>query len=112
MTVETDPKKSQMVVKGEFDPATLVSFLYRRAGKHVEILKQEKADDGTKKAENKQGKGEAVEKKKKGEGGEDKNKNKKGRGEELFFYPPQIVMEQAYPPQIFSDENVHACSVM
>ncbi|KAM5571621.1 heavy metal-associated isoprenylated plant protein 7-like [Rosa sericea] len=31
---------------------------------------------------------------------------------EYNYYPPRYPMEYAYPPQIFSDENPNACSVM
>ena len=32
---------------------------------------------------------------------------------EFYYYPPRYAMEMyAYPPQIFSDENPNACSIM
>lgn len=31
---------------------------------------------------------------------------------EFYQYPPRYYMDQAYPPQIFSDENPNACSIM
>lgn len=93
------------------------------------------AKEETKKAEA-EGGGEK-EKKVEGGGGESDNKEKKeGEGEakaaeaaeeaateetkvvemkrnEYQYYPPRYVMEMyAYPPQIFSDENPNACTVM
>ncbi|XP_057975478.1 heavy metal-associated isoprenylated plant protein 8-like [Malania oleifera] len=99
-SVGVDQKKSQMVVKGTFDPLKLVNFLYRRTGKHVEIVKQEKVDGQLR------DKGAS-------ENREIREKNEGGKGELLFYYyPPPVVVEKAYPPLIFNDEDANSCSIM
>ena len=129
-------------MKEVFDPPKLVEYGYNRTGKHTVIVKQEpekkkKAKDANK--EEKKGE-EGGDKEKKVDGGED-NKDKKeevdstkanataaealeGETEETkvavelkkneyYYYPPRYATEfSAYPPQIFSDENPNACSVM
>lgn len=134
-TAEPDLKSSQVTVKGVFDPPKLVEYVYKRTGKHAVIVKQE----AEKKPEEEKGKESKAEKKEEGsdkekKGGEqEENKeNKENEGEakteappteetkvvelkknEYFHYPPRYAMElYAYPPQIFSDENPNACSVM
>ncbi|XP_057948376.1 heavy metal-associated isoprenylated plant protein 8-like [Malania oleifera] len=110
LSVEVDPKKSLMTVKGTFDPPKLVHFIHKRGGKHVEIIKQEKVDGKDKDKgdgkDNDKGDGKSGEKK------NEEGENKKGRGEPLFYYyPPQIVMEKTYPPLFFNDEDVNSCSI-
>jgi len=143
-----DLKNSQVTVKGTFDPAKLVEYVYKRTGKHAVIVKQdpspetkedEKGKDGK---EEKKGEGDGEEGKGKGEekGGEEGKADKpEGTGDgrkeadadagaappgeeaakvelkrnEYYYYPPSYAMEMyAYPPQIFSDENPNACSIM
>ena len=144
-----DLKNSQVTVKGTFDPAKLVEYVYKRTGKHAIIVKQdpspetkddEKGKDG--KEENK-GEGGGEEGKGKGEAkgreegkgdkpessgddgkeatadvetaptGEEAAKLEMKRNEYYYNYPPRYAMEMyAYPPQIFSDENPNACSIM
>ncbi|XP_058194384.1 heavy metal-associated isoprenylated plant protein 8-like [Rhododendron vialii] len=86
LAVETDMKNSQVIVKGAFDPKKLVDFINRRAGKNAVVVKQ--TPD---KKEDVKGK-----------------KGKKTEGEGDQIYPPGLV----YAPQIFSEENPNACSVM
>ncbi|XP_028765196.1 heavy metal-associated isoprenylated plant protein 7-like [Neltuma alba] len=143
-SAEPDLKKSEVSVKGVFDPAKLVEFVRKRTGKQAVIVKQEAAGKKEKTQE-----GKAEEEKKAGEGGEKEKKEEEGKGEEkkekeekkegegeaaanaeeeavteetkvvemkkseYQYYPPRYVMEMyAYPPQIFSDENPNACSIM
>ncbi|XP_027333039.1 heavy metal-associated isoprenylated plant protein 7 [Abrus precatorius] len=153
-SAEPDLKNSEVSVKGAYDPAMLVQYVYKRTGKQAMIVKQE-AEKKEKVEEAKEGKEEEGEKEKKG-GEEEEKKEKKeeeegggGKGEgkveeeaapgeennkvgevkinEYFYNPPRYGMEvyacpasvvypaayyQQYPPQMFSDENPNACSVM
>ncbi|KAM7468786.1 hypothetical protein LguiB_016348 [Lonicera macranthoides] len=88
-TVEPDTKKSHMTVKGVFEPEKLVEFVNKRAGKHAAIVKTSKMD----------GK----------DGGNNTNEgNNHPKPINRHNYPPEHV----YAPQIFSDENPNACSLM
>ncbi|KAJ4975042.1 hypothetical protein NE237_008216 [Protea cynaroides] len=128
---DPDLKNSLVTVKGVFDPSKLVEYVYKRTGKHAVIVKQEPEK---KEEKGKEEKGAGEEKDKGGDGGE----KKEGEGEtkaaggaeeeetkmemkknefQYYFYPqyyqpPKYAMEYVYPPQIFSDENPNACSVM
>ncbi|KAJ0051966.1 hypothetical protein Pint_01210 [Pistacia integerrima] len=133
---EPDLKASEVSVKGVFDPPKLVEYVYKRTGKHAVIVKQEpekKAEKAPEAKEEKkeEGGGGDGEKEKKS-GGEENKEKKEGDSEEgkageateetkvvelkkneYYYYPPRYAMElYAYPPQIFSDENPNACSVM
>ncbi|XP_042498345.1 heavy metal-associated isoprenylated plant protein 7-like [Macadamia integrifolia] len=139
--VDPDLKSSQVTVKGVFDPPNLVEYVYKRTGKRAVIVKQEpekKEEKDEKKGEEKEkGGGEGGEKKEekkeeeKGEakaaaeevagggggGGEEETKVVELKKNELlyyypYYYTPKYAMEHAYPPQIFSDENPNACSIM
>ncbi|KAG6632817.1 heavy metal-associated isoprenylated plant protein 7-like [Carya illinoinensis] len=144
-SVEPDLKSSEVRVKGVFDPAKLVEYVYKRTGKHAAIVKQEpekekeetKDDDSKeeKKAEedgggDKGNKGDDQEKNKEMKGGDEESNSKPdpeggaAMEEEInevvelqknayYYYPQRYAMEMhAYPPQIFSDENPNACSIM
>ncbi|KAG2675419.1 hypothetical protein I3760_12G003900 [Carya illinoinensis] len=144
-SVEPDLKSSEVRVKGVFDPAKLVEYVYKRTGKHAAIVKQEpekekeetKDDDSKeeKKADedgggDKGNKGDDQEKNKEMKGGDEESNSKPdseggaAMEEEInevvelqknayYYYPQRYAMEMhAYPPQIFSDENPNACSIM
>ncbi|KAK1271314.1 hypothetical protein QJS04_geneDACA012572 [Acorus gramineus] len=78
----------------------------------------EKEKDKEKKGEGEggEGGGEKGENKKEGEeakGGEEETMKTVEVGKnEFYYYHPRYAVEYAYPPQIFSDENPNACSVM
>ncbi|KAF9622291.1 hypothetical protein IFM89_031094, partial [Coptis chinensis] len=130
-TVEADLKSSQVMVKGVFEPPKLVEHVYKRTGKHAMIVHTEPEKKEEEKADMKDEKEEKGESEKK-EGEEAKPadeeaKNQEAEAEaeaeetkvevelkknEFYYYPPKYHMEYAYPPQIFSDENPNACSVM
>ncbi|KAG5046121.1 hypothetical protein JHK82_015505 [Glycine max] len=147
-SAEPDLKNSQVSVKGVYDPAKLVEYVYKRTGKHAVIMKQE--------PEKKEKVEEAKEEEMKSDGEGEENKEKKEKEEakgeeakaeepttptitedtnkvvpevkinEYFYNPPRYGMEvyaypahpahpayfHSYPPQIFSDENPNACTVM
>ncbi|KAK4264535.1 hypothetical protein QN277_025697 [Acacia crassicarpa] len=133
-SVDPDLKKSEVSVKGVFDPAKLVEFVLKRTGKQAVIVKEEAAEKKEKAEEKKSEEGEK-EKEEEGKGEEKKEEEKKGEGDdaakaeeeavmeettvvevkksEYQYYPLRYTMEMyAYPPQIFSDENPNACCVM
>ncbi|XP_016900067.1 heavy metal-associated isoprenylated plant protein 7-like [Cucumis melo] len=139
--VEADLKASQVSVTGVFDPPKLVDYVYKRTGKHAVIVKTD-PEKKQKEAEAKETKEEKAneesgKEKKADDGGENKESNKEAEGgggetksavevtpeetivvelkknEYYQHYPQRYAMEMyAYPPQIFSDENPNACSVM
>ncbi|KAL5979368.1 hypothetical protein ACLOJK_019266 [Asimina triloba] len=139
-SVEPDLKSSQVTAKGVFDPPKLVEYVYERTGKHAVIVKQktEKKKEEEKGGGEEAAKGDetAGEKKEKKEGEEGKNASGEGGGEggaveeveetkvvemkknEFQYwtddagYHSRFTMEHAYAPQVFSDENPNACSVM
>lgn len=132
-SVEPDLKNHTVTVKGTVDPNKLVEYLHRKTRKHVEIVPPKK--DGDKKEGDKKegGKKEGGEKKEGGggdkkDGGENKKggdsekkggDESKGEGEEKKEESkkneapiPRYVIEHVHPPQLFSDENPNACSIM
>ncbi|XP_057423770.1 heavy metal-associated isoprenylated plant protein 7-like isoform X2 [Lotus japonicus] len=149
-SVEPDLKNSQVIVKGVYDPTMLVTYVYKRCGKHAVIVKQEpvkaeeakeekKAEDGEKKEEKKsEGEGKKEEEKSDGKAGEkiedaaatttieetvvaevkkyEYDYNPQSYGMNLYAYPAHdhpTYDHHAYPPpQMFSDENPNACTVM
>lgn len=106
-SVETDLANDQVIVKGVVDPTKLVDYVYKRTRKQASIVKDEEKKEEEKKEEEKK------EEKKDGEEGnaEDDKKSDIKRSE---YWPSKHLLEYAYayPPQIFSDENPNACSVM
>ncbi|XP_039069267.1 heavy metal-associated isoprenylated plant protein 7-like [Hibiscus syriacus] len=138
-SAEADLKNSEVTVKGVFEPPELVAYEYKRTGKQAAITKQDppetsKDDGGKEKAQQ--------DKKKERKGGEEEIKDKKDGGDqsmeakaaaveeapvsteenkvavevkknEYYYYPPRHVTElYGYPPQMFSDENPNACTLM
>ncbi|XP_030533380.1 heavy metal-associated isoprenylated plant protein 7-like [Rhodamnia argentea] len=110
-TVETDVANDLVIVKGVIDPPKLVDYLKKRTGKQASIVKdeekkEEEKKDAEKKEESKEGE------KKDGEEGKDDDGTKMDiRKSE--YWPSKYYMEySSYPPQIFSDDNPNACSVM
>uniref|UniRef100_A0A2P2KJ89 Copper-binding family protein n=3 Tax=Rhizophora mucronata TaxID=61149 RepID=A0A2P2KJ89_RHIMU len=108
-SVETDLANAKVIVKGVVDPAKLVDDVYKKTRKQASILKEEGKKEEEKNEEEK--KEEKEEEKKEAEkGGEEDGKSDVKRSE---YWPPRYSFEYyAYPPQIFSDENPNACSVM
>ncbi|RWR91587.1 heavy metal-associated isoprenylated plant protein 3 isoform X1 [Cinnamomum micranthum f. kanehirae] len=129
--VAVDPQKDLVTVKGTMDAKTLLEYLKEKLKRGVEIV-QPKKDDGGGDKKGKGGGGGGGEKKDKegGGGGEKKDGDKKGGEEkkeeagkveankyEYFGGYAQYSgygysIENAHAPQIFSDENPNACSIM
>lgn len=114
-SVETDLGKDQVVVKGVVDPSKLVEYVYKRTGKQASIVKdEEKKEEEKKEEEKKKAEKEEGEGKKEGEEGkgdqEDDTKLDMKRNE--YYWTSNSEYYPYPPPQFFSDENPHACSVM
>lgn len=137
-----DLKSSQVAVKGTFPAAELVDYVHKRTGKQAVIVKQDPVPKKEEKKNDKDekkggdGGGEKKEEKKPDEGGEKQEDAGKPedaaamaavmemRKNEYYYYQPpnyqlypsRYAAEAAYgyspAPQMFSDENPNACSVM
>ncbi|XP_058082286.1 heavy metal-associated isoprenylated plant protein 3-like [Magnolia sinica] len=134
--VSIDSQKDLVTVKGTMDAKALPSYLKEKLKRNVEVVppKKDGGDGGDKKA--KEGGGGGGEKKDKADGGGEK-KDKAGGGEKkdkegggggeqakvemnkmeyggngYWANPPWYAAEPVHAPQIFSDENPNACSVM
>ena len=103
-SVNVDMKTSHVTVKGIFDPKDLVTYISKRAGRHAEMVNmknQKKNKNGG--HEQKEDNNDQNAKK---ENQKEKDKNTGG----LAY--PQVPPGLVYAPQLFSDENANACSIM
>nr|GEY37202.1 heavy metal-associated isoprenylated plant protein 7-like [Tanacetum cinerariifolium] len=134
-----DLKSSQVTVKGTYATTDLLDYVHKRTGKTAMIVKQDPEpkteDDNSAKDEKKDGDGEKKEEKKADEGekpadtmakpddamesavlGMRKNEYYYYQPSNFQLYPPRYAAESAYgyspAPEMFSDENPNACSVM
>ncbi|KAI4343198.1 hypothetical protein MLD38_027729 [Melastoma candidum] len=112
-TVETDVRNDQVTVKGVIDPQSLVDYVCKRIGKHATIVKGKEKEE-EKKEEEKKEEEKKEEKKEEEEAKEEDDGCGKFDVKKSEYWPSKDYMEYvyAYPPQIFSDENPNACSVM
>ncbi|GFZ03336.1 heavy metal transport/detoxification superfamily protein [Actinidia rufa] len=104
-----DVTNDQVTVNGIVDPTKLVEDVYKRTRKKASIVKDEEKKEEDKKEEDK--KEEKEGEKKDGEEGKGED-YKQTDIKKAEYWPPKYSMEYAYPPQMFSDENPNACSVM
>ncbi|KAH6837704.1 hypothetical protein C2S53_003707 [Perilla frutescens var. hirtella] len=102
-SVKADIAKDEVIVKGVVDPDKLVSDVYKRTGKQASIVKEEEKKEEEKKEE-------AAEESKEAAAAEEDEK--KTDIKKMEYWPSKYDMEQAYAPQLFSDENPNACFVM
>ncbi|PWA61505.1 heavy metal-associated isoprenylated plant protein 7 [Artemisia annua] len=106
-SVKTELANEQVVVTGVLEPEKLVNDVYKRTRKQAFIvLKEEEKKKEDKKEDEKK-------EEKKEEAAETKTEddpNTEIRKSE--FWPSKYYMDYSYAPQIFSDENPNACSVM
>ncbi|KAL3820836.1 hypothetical protein ACJIZ3_006741 [Penstemon smallii] len=110
-SVTPDIANDQVIVKGVLDPDKLVHDVYKRTGKQASVVKEEEKKEEEKKEEEK--KEEKQDEKKQEEKEEEDDDKKTEMIKKSEYWPPQkYYMENAYPPQMFSDENPNACSVM
>lgn len=101
LTVETYLKDSIVKVMGSMEAEKIINLVKKREGKQAVIVKQEKkGGSGGKDDRNKNQR----------EGGENQKGGRKERDSSSIYpnYPSHIV----YAPQLFSDENPNACSIM
>lgn len=101
----------RVTVKGVIDPPKLVDYVKKRTGKQATIVKDEEKKEEEKKDEEKKEESKEGEKKDGEEGKDDHDAKMDIR--KIEYWPPKYYMEYySYTPQIFSDENPNACSVM
>ncbi|XP_019419188.1 PREDICTED: heavy metal-associated isoprenylated plant protein 7-like isoform X2 [Lupinus angustifolius] len=106
-SVETDFGNDKVIVKGVIDPTKLVDYVYKRTKKQASIVKNEEKKEEEEKKEDKEEDKQKESEENKGE--DDSNKTDIKRNE---YWPSRHYVDYAYAPQIFSDENPNACSVM
>ncbi|KAK4588638.1 hypothetical protein RGQ29_019593 [Quercus rubra] len=106
-SVSTDLANDQVVVKGVVEPTMLVDYVYKRTKKQASIVKDEEKKEEEKKEEEKK-----EEEKKDGEEGKGDDDKKSDIKKSEYLPSKYLEYAYAYPPQIFSDENPNACSVM
>ncbi|XP_058723706.1 heavy metal-associated isoprenylated plant protein 7-like isoform X1 [Vicia villosa] len=113
-SVETDLGNDQAIVKGVIDPAKLVDEVYKRTKKQATIVKEEeeKKEEEKKEEEKKEEKKEGEEEKKEGEENKEEEDDNKTEIKRSEYWPSKDYIDYAYAPEIFSDENPNACSVM
>lgn len=96
--VSIDPHKDLITVKGTMDAKELPGYLKEKLKRSVEVVPASKKDD-----------------KKDNDGGDEEEKAKEEVSKREYYYcHGEVSMEYEYapPPQIFSDENPNACSIM
>ncbi|XP_042474981.1 heavy metal-associated isoprenylated plant protein 3-like [Macadamia integrifolia] len=131
-SVSIDPAKDLVTVKGTMDMKILTPYLKEKLKRSVDVVPAKKDDDkkGKEGGDKKEKNGGGGEKKEKNGGGDDKGsgggdmkeEQPKVEGNKFDYYPPGYMVpgfqfpgyqvELVHPPQIFSDENPNACSVM
>lgn len=103
-SVTTDLANDQVVVKGVLDPEKIVIDVYKKTKKQAIVMKDEEKKEEEKKEEKKKEEEEAK---------EDDQDNKGMEIKKSEYYGPKYHTEySSYAPQMFSDENPNACSVM
>nr|GMD87282.1 2-dehydro-3-deoxyphosphooctonate aldolase 1 [Ipomoea batatas] len=110
-SVTTELGSNEVRVKGVVDPEKLARGVYKKTGKQASIVKEEEKKEDQEKKEGEKKGGE----KKEGEEGKGEEDEKKMETEmkKNEFMPPKYYLDYAYPPpQIFSDENPHACTLI
>ncbi|CAA2962907.1 heavy metal-associated isoprenylated plant 7-like isoform X1 [Olea europaea subsp. europaea] len=107
-SVTTDLANDKVIVKGVLDPEKLVNDVYKKTRKQASIVKDEEKKEEEKKVEEK--KEEKPDEKREESKEEDDTKIDIKKSE--YWPPPRCYMDYAYPPQMFSDDNPHACYVM
>ncbi|KVI05689.1 heavy metal-associated isoprenylated plant protein 8-like [Cynara cardunculus var. scolymus] len=108
-TVNVDMKKSHVMVKGSFDPQSLIAYISKKGGRHAEMVnvKNKQSKNDGEQREGDQHENSKKEKEKEKEKEREKEKEKDGK----IAYP-NVPPGLVYAPQLFSDENPNACSIM
>ncbi|KAK4259150.1 hypothetical protein QN277_005510 [Acacia crassicarpa] len=105
-SVETELGNDRVVVKGVIEANKLVEYVYKTTGKQASIVKEEEKKEEDKKEEEK--KKEEDEPKEQ----EEEDNDQTDIIKRMQYWPCKYFTDYADAPQIFSDENPHACSVM
>ena len=112
-----DKEKNLLTVKGTMDMKALAELLKEKLKKPVEIVPPKK-EGGEKKEKGGGGGGEKKEKGGGGDGGGQAEENVVYYAQygypapEMFGYGVGYPIGQLHAPQMFSDENPNACSIM
>lgn len=93
-SVKTELANEQVLVTGVLEPEKLMKEVIKKTRKQASIVVKEEEKKEEKKVEAKKEEDMNIETKKK------------------EYWPPMYYMDYAYAPQIFSDENPHACLLM
>uniref|UniRef100_A0A7N0UE02 HMA domain-containing protein n=1 Tax=Kalanchoe fedtschenkoi TaxID=63787 RepID=A0A7N0UE02_KALFE len=104
-SVVADLGNDQVKISGVIVPEKLVEEVFKKTKKRGTIVKQKEKKEDAKKDEEE-------EKKKEGEAAEEEEEKKMDIKKSEHWPAARYNMEFAYAPQIFSDENPNACSVM
>lgn len=88
-SAEVDFKNQKCTVRGTMAAKDLVDYIHKKARKRAQLIPQKKIEDCK----------------------DDDVTEKKGDGDGASSLP-KYVIQNCYPPQLFSDENPNACSVM
>ncbi|CAL1352076.1 unnamed protein product [Linum trigynum] len=126
-SVETDMVNGTVTVKGVVEPGKLAEDVYKKTRKQVSIvIKEEEKKEAEEKKEEKEDEKKKEEEEKKTTEGEQQQQEEEGKSlteEEMLkseikrseYWPSRNYSMEYYsypPPQIFSDENPNACSLM
>lgn len=109
-SVTTDLANDQVTVKGVLDPEKLVNDVYKKTKKQATVVKDEEKKEEEKKEEEK--KEEPKEEEKKEEAAKEDEDNKAMEMKMSEYYGPKYYTDYSSAPEMFSDENPNACSVM
>ncbi|XP_038970862.1 heavy metal-associated isoprenylated plant protein 3 [Phoenix dactylifera] len=114
--VTADAQKDLVTVKGTMDAKALPEVLKEKLKRAVEVVPPKKDDGGEKKDKGGEKKDKGGDKKEKGEGGGGGGKvdgGKEAAANRMEYYAGYpYSFEMVHAPQLFSDENPNACSVM
>ncbi|KAK6919861.1 Heavy metal-associated domain, HMA [Dillenia turbinata] len=114
-SVKTDMKAETLTVEGPIEPDKLVAYIKNKVHKHAEIIppKQEKDDKKDEKKDEKKEKVtiEIIKEKEKKEEIKEELKEEEIKKETKEANVPYII-HYVYAPQLFSDENPNACSIL
>ncbi|KAL7130458.1 hypothetical protein ABFS83_13G135600 [Erythranthe nasuta] len=111
-SVTADIGNDKVTVKGVLDPEKLVNDVYKRTGKQASIVKEEEKKEEQEVKKDEEKKDEKQDEKKESKEDDEEEESKKMEIKKMEYWPPKYYMDHAYAPQLFSDENPNACSVM
>ncbi|XP_065851694.1 heavy metal-associated isoprenylated plant protein 7-like [Euphorbia lathyris] len=112
-SVVTDVGNSKVIVKGVVDPMKLVDDVYKKTRKQASIVKdEEEKKEEEKKEEEKKEEGEKKQEEKEKEKEKEEEEKLNSEIKRSDYMPSKSYLEYAYAPELFSDENPNACSIM